>query len=314
MKLIVPLSGMSDIDIDYFNNNNIIMYFRSKDFRHSYGRLYELRALVPHGTPIISLTATVTPQIRCDILKILDIDGCKEISVSPNRPNIYYEVMQRTCSGTVESDIEHDLGFLIKSLEMYKDLAPRVLVYCRKIDMCSNLFDFFLLTLGEHSYLMPNSEISSNRLFAMYHSNTPAANKTTILDSLLTQGGIIRIVFATNALGMGVNISGLNRVIHYGAPTTLEGYFQESGRAGRTGDQSTSTVYWTARDCPLYTDPKTTLERDSIAVRSYLDNKMMCRRRLLLQHFDTDFAQALPKHNPILCCDYCRQNINVDVP
>ena len=62
--------------------------------------------------------------------------------------------------------------------------------------------------------------------------------------------GVVRIVFATVALGMGVNLQGVNTIIHYGAPRSIDDYFQESGRGGRTGHYAESIVYWTPSDCP----------------------------------------------------------------
>ena len=84
----------------------------------------------------------------------------------------------------------------------------------------------------------------------MYHSNTPQYNKDVILRSMEKPDGVVRIVFATVALGMGVNPQGLNKIIHYGAPQSIDDYFQESGRGGRTGCQVESVVYWRAIDCP----------------------------------------------------------------
>ena len=176
--------------------------------------------------------------------------------------------------------------------------------------MCSNIFECFLTSLGEFSYLEPNGpKTSNNRLFGMYHSNTPNTNKKILLDSLLKPDGVLRIIFATNALGMGINIENLNKIVHYGAPSTLEDYFQESGRAGRAGNQSSSVVYWTPKDCPLYTEPKTNAEHGSVIVRKYVESTS-CRRELLLEHFDSNYVKLLPKCNPILCCDNCRKSVS----
>ena len=68
--------------------------------------------------------------------------------------------------------------------------------------------------------------------------------------------GTTRVVFATNALGMGVNFAAVNTVIHFGAPNSLDDYLQERGRAGRTGEQATSTIYWCSSDAPKYIEAK----------------------------------------------------------
>ena len=82
--------------------------------------------------------------------------------------------------------------------------------------MCADLYAFFLSCLGDESYYPPDAlKISDNRLFGMYHANTPSHNKEVILSSMQRADGTVRIVFATVALGMGVNLVGVNRVIHY---------------------------------------------------------------------------------------------------
>ena len=73
----------------------------------------------------------------------------------------------------------------------------------------------------------------------MYHACTPQSNKDVILDTLAVTDGVVRVVFATIALGMGVDMHGVNTIIHYGAPRSIEDYFQESGRGGRDGGNAT---------------------------------------------------------------------------
>ena len=75
--------------------------------------------------------------------------------------------------------------------------------------------------------------------------------KEVILTSMQSADGVIRVVFATAALGMGVNLVYVNRVIHYGVPLSIEDHFQESGRVGRSGEQAKSTVYWKPSDTPI---------------------------------------------------------------
>ena len=77
-------------------------------------------------------------------------------------------------------------------------------------------------------------QVSDNRLFAMFHSCTDEHNKRVVMSSLSQADGVVRVVFATMALGMGVDFKSLDYVIHYGAPRSLEDYMQESGRAGLT--------------------------------------------------------------------------------
>ena len=220
----------------------------SRFFRPSYGRLGEIRALVPSGTPWLACTATATHVVREDVCRILDISGCNVICKSPDRPNIYYEVHERR-------DIKSDFEPLVKELLSNSKKAKRVIVYCRSMNMCSDIYIHFLTTLGKQSYYPDGAEqISDNRLFGMFHSDTPTHNKEVILKSMGKEDGVVRFVFATVALGMGVNFKGLNRTIHYAAPTSVEDYFQESGRAGRSGSFAKSTIFWKPVDAPLKKD------------------------------------------------------------
>ena len=85
----------------------------------------------------------------------------------------------------------------------------RVIFYCRSLSVCADLYTFYLYCLGEESYFPPDvPKISDNRLFGMYHANTPTHNKEVILNSIQKDDGVVRLVFAMVALGMGVNLVG----------------------------------------------------------------------------------------------------------
>ncbi len=166
---------------------------------------------------------------------------------------------------------------------------PRTVIYCRSLNLCSDLYSFFWAFLGDDSYYPPGAtHISDNRLFGMYHAHTVPHNKLVIMESMLKVGGTVRIVFATAALGMGVNLVGVNSIIHYGAPSSLEDYFQESGRAGRTGDAAKSTVYWKPADVPMKKNLINPRNAEQATVRQYLENNQDCRRQQLLKYFDSN--------------------------
>ena len=182
-----------------YSCDNLIMH-RSRDFRPSYGCINEVRALVPEGTPLLACTATVTHGIRKEVIQSLEMSDCMFVSASPNRPNIFYEVHTR-------SDIATDMEPVVTSLKELKNLAPRVLVYCRTLDMCADLYAHFHYELNDLSYYPPGAErTSDNRLFGMYHASTPQHNKDVILSSLSKPDGVVKVIFATVALGMGINI------------------------------------------------------------------------------------------------------------
>lgn len=124
--------------------------------------------------------------------------------VSPDRPNIFYEVKRCT-------DIESDFGDLVGSLQRKLVDTPRVIVYCQSLNISSDLFAHFLFHLGPASYYPPGAaEVSDNRLFGMYHSCTPQYNNDIILWSLQDPKGVVRVIFATIALRMGINLQDVN--------------------------------------------------------------------------------------------------------
>ena len=115
------------------------------------------------------------------------------------------------------------------------------------------IFNTHLVTIAITPMTL-NIIISDNRLFGMYHANTSSHNKDVIQKSMQHSDGVVRIVFATIALGMGVKMVGVNTTWHYGAPASLVDYSQESGRGGRTGEQAKSVVFLKPADAPLRRD------------------------------------------------------------
>ena len=105
----------------------------------------------------------------------------------------------------------------------------------------------------------------------------------------------------TIALGMGVDV----KDVCYGAPRSIDDYFQESGRGGRSGGQCTSTIYWKPSEAPMYKDITEQSRRDAVVVRKYLDNTTVCRRKWLLDYFQ---QQPSTQVNSDLCCDICAQS------
>ena len=199
----------------------------------------------------MACTATATRSVREEIISSLEMGNCVHISASPDRPNMFYEVRNRT-------DIDSDMSGLVRTLGEKLVDTPRVIVYCQSLDTCSDLFAYFLYVLGTKSYYPAGAEeLSENRLFGMYHSCTPQHNKDVILQSLRKPDGVVRIVFATVALGMGIDLQDVNTVIHYGAPRSLEDISRKADGGGRRGSSVRSIVYWRVRDCPVKSSPST---------------------------------------------------------
>lgn len=273
---------------------------RSNDFRPAYKRLSEIRALVPPCVPLMACTATATRSVREEIVSTLEMSDPVTVSLSPDRPNIMYLVKRRT-------DPETDFCDLLSTLGEKLTSTPRVIVYCRTLMMCADLFDHFSYELGSSQYYPPGApEITDNRLFGMFHARTPQHSKDVIISSLQDPNGVVRVVFASVTMGMGIDLQGVNSIYHYGAPSSIDDYFQASGRGGRSGDSAESIVFWTPRDCPMTKEPSTTHHREVNEVRSYLEDSSVCRRKRLLEYFDPKNAE--PGDNPMVCCDVCAAN------
>ena len=196
--------------------------------------------------------ATATRSVYTEVISSLGMINCCKVTKSPDRPNIFYAVKPRV-------SIDSDFADLVNMLRSFLVRTPRVIVYCQSFTDCSALYGHFLYELGTSSYYPSGaSQLSDNRLFGMFHSQTPQYNKDVILKSLAESDGVVRVVFATIALGMGIDLRGVNTIIHYGAPRSIDDYFQESGRGGRSGDAASSTVYWRKTECPVRKEPLNT--------------------------------------------------------
>lgn len=245
----------------------------------------------------MACTATATRNIKEEVLSTLEMREHVTISLSPDRPNIMYSVKKRTDPAT-------DFAEMIDALRKNSIDTPRVIVYCRKLLTIADLFSIFSYKLGSSQYYPPGApELSDNRMFGMFHASTPQHSKDVITTSLQDPHGVVRVVFASVAMGMGVDLQGVNSIIHYGAPSSIEDYFQASGRGGRSGDSAHSTIYWEPKDCPMRKEPSTTHHRELIVVRKYLENSSVCRRKWLLEHFDPNNAK--PGDDAMVCCDVC---------
>ena len=171
---------------------------------------------MPQGTPYLACTATATRSIRDEVITSLEMVDCEFIHASPDRSNIFYAVRPRL-------DIEVDMQPILQSLKENLINTPRMIIYCRSLNTCDDLYAHFYHELQEKAYYPGGAEITSdNRLFAMFHANTPQHNKEVVLKSMTKPDGVVRIVFATVALGMGVDLRDVNTIIHYGAPLSID--------------------------------------------------------------------------------------------
>ena len=255
-------------------------------FREWCGKVGELRALV--SSPLVALTATATRPTRLALKSKLGLKQCRVIDQSPDRPNISLMVFKVS----PQNPVSYFSG-TIQELKT-KGIHCSRLVYCQKISDCSSLYIDFMGELGDRAYWPDGSpHVSNHRLIAMYHSATPEYNKEVVLASLQDPSGICRVVFATSALGMGVEVKGLHQTIHWGPPSCLEQYMQEIGRVGRDGRASSA--------CLLFHGHQ--LRHCDKQMLEYVKSAKGCRRQMLLCPFEEISKE---QYNPLhCCCDLC---------
>ena len=285
---VAPESLTKEENVQFFQDVNISFYAIDEahcisewghDFRPEYRRIRAIIEKIGQKVPVIALTATATPKVQSDIQKNLGMEKAEVFISSFNRPNLYYEIREKT------KDVDKEVVKFIKNHP-----GKSGIIYCLSRKKVEELATF----------------LQVNKIRALpYHAGLDSKTRVQNQDDFLMEKA--DVIVATIAFGMGIDKPDVRYVIHYDMPKSLEGYYQETGRAGRDDGEGICIAFYDYKDLhklEKFSTKKSVAEQEIVKellaeTASYAE-ATSCRRKHLLHYFGEDYGEE-NCHN----CDNC---------
>ncbi len=284
---VAPESLTKEDNVDFLKTVKISFYAVDEahcisewghDFRPEYRRIRPIVNEIGKA-PVIALTATATDKVRTDIKKNLGILDANEFKSSFNRPNLYYEVRSKN------QDVDRQIIMFIR-----QHPGKSGIIYCLSRKKVEELAE-----------VLRANDIKA----APYHAGLDSATRSQTQDDFLMER--LDVIVATIAFGMGIDKPDVRFVIHYDIPKSLEGYYQETGRAGRDGGEGICIAFYAHKDLrklEKFMENKPVAEQDIgrqlLQETAAYAESSVCRRKMLLHYFGEEYDEE-NCHN----CDNC---------